>query len=94
MKEDYLRRIADDIVYLLHNKQSLLLGVKHSTRSVLTNIAEILQRDSTPTINTLVKSSPPTSPSSDELPSSDGVVSSTFTLNLAPYVPSSKGEAG
>ena len=57
-KNKHLRKTAEDIVHLLHNKQPTLLpGAPNSTKNALINIAELLNRDNTPSITPLLKSS-------------------------------------
>ena len=55
--DNHLRQTAENIVHLLHNKQSTLLPDAHnSTKSALIKIAEILRHNNTPIISPLSQS--------------------------------------
>ena len=86
-----MRQKADDIVHLSHNKQPALFpGVHNSTKNTLINIAELLNRDNTPSIIPLSQSLYTTTSTLERLASSEGEISSTPQAISPPPVHSSE----
>ena len=86
--EKHLRQTADDIVHLLHSKQSTLFpGAHNSTKNALINIAELLKRDETPFITPISQSTA----TSERIASSEGAISSALQNTTSPSVLYSEG---